>query len=209
MSPYLILTILLFHGVTILADEAVVMVGGTYPDGYADNEVEVWSPSPGCTLEVPSTPDAFIDTPGAKFYQDNMYVCGGHRIGTTHTRDTWDVYSFTQKEWSQGSSLRTNSSHVSLASVGSHLAAVYSDGEDNYRIVISFLEDSGWVETFPLDAEAPDYGELHLVVLDKQHLAIQVAWNTNNPGRGFTWLIPSLASSLISSSTLDVRNRSC
>jgi len=181
MSQYLILTILLSLGKTFLADEAVVIIGGTYPDGYADNEVEVWSPSPDCPLEVPSTPDAFIDTPGAEFYQDSLYVCGGHRIGTTHTRDTCDVYNFAEKDWSQGSPLKTNSSHLSLARVGSNLAAVYSNEDDHFRLVVSFLEDSGWVESFPLDAEAPDGGELHLVVLDDEHLAIQVPWNTNNP----------------------------
>ena len=43
------------------ADEALVMVGGDYLPGFLDNEVEVWSPSPTCDLQVSSTPDYFVD----------------------------------------------------------------------------------------------------------------------------------------------------
>merc|ERR1711915_802030 len=47
------------------ASEALVMVGGDYLPGFLDNEVEVWSPSNTCDLEVLPTPDYFNGVPGA------------------------------------------------------------------------------------------------------------------------------------------------
>merc|ERR1711915_409290 len=39
------------------ASEALVMIGGDYLPGFLDNEVEVWSPSVTCDLEILPTPD--------------------------------------------------------------------------------------------------------------------------------------------------------
>ena len=66
------------------SQDAVALFGGAYPDGYMDNEVEVWSHSSSCDLEIPSTPDSFRDGPGVAVLDDKIYVCGGHRMGTNH-----------------------------------------------------------------------------------------------------------------------------
>ena len=57
-------------------------MGGKYADGYVDNEVEVWSHSPDCGINIKNTPDSFVDRPGDAFQGNNLYVCGGRRIGT-------------------------------------------------------------------------------------------------------------------------------
>ena len=98
------LALFLSHLGTTASQDALALFGGEYPDGYFDNEVEVWSPSSSCNLEIPSTPDSFIDAPGVGVLDDKIYVCGGHRIGTNHTTSTCDVYSLTDKTWSQGPS---------------------------------------------------------------------------------------------------------
>merc|ERR1712179_607868 len=57
--PYL--AVFLLSCGSALAEEALVIVGGLYPDGYQDNEVEVWSHSADCGLSIDKTPDSFIE----------------------------------------------------------------------------------------------------------------------------------------------------
>jgi len=141
---------------TMQAEEALVMVGGEYFDGYMDNEVEVWSHSPDCELEIPSTPDSFKDAPGVSFFQDNVYVCGGSRVGTTHTHDICDVYSLTDKTWRQGPSLKSNISQntdarVHMTRIGSVLLAAFENDDKNVSFNILDSNEMEWIETFPLD----------------------------------------------------------
>jgi len=135
------LALFLSHLRTTASQDALALFGGEYPDGYFDNEVEVWSHSSSCNLEIPSTPDSFIDAPGVGVLDDKIYVCGGHRIGTNHTTSTCDVYSLTDKTWSQGPSFNNHPEEVHLATIGSKLIAAYSikvmDGRD--QLVISYL----------------------------------------------------------------------
>jgi len=121
----LLISILLSLLGTAASQDAVALFGGTYPDGYMDNEVEVWSHSSSCNLEIPSTPDSFRDAPGVGVLDDKIYVCGGHRVGTTHNMSTCDVYSLTDNTWSEGPGLNNHPLHVHLAAIGSRLIAVY------------------------------------------------------------------------------------
>ena len=114
---------------TAVSQDAVALFGGTYPPyGYMNNEVEVWSRSSSCKLEIPSTPDLFQefqDGPGAAVLDDNIYVCGGYRMhGTTRT---CDIYSMTDKTWYAGPSLYNEyPMKVNLATAGSRLVAAYT-----------------------------------------------------------------------------------
>jgi len=150
-----------------------VLLGGDYFDGYMDNEVEVWSHSSDCGLDIASTPDSFVSRPGVALFQEHIYVCGGDRVGTTHTHDTCDKYSLKDKVWSQGLSLKSNSTPVHLATVGNSLLAAYKNEDEN--LVVSYLdsEESGWIETFPLDTPlSPSLNLLSLVPLDDKYVAI-------------------------------------
>jgi len=163
---------------TILAQEALVMIGGDYPNGFMDNEVEVWSHDPDCALEIPDTPDFFKGRPGVAFFQDHVYVCGGPRVGTTHTYDWCDVYSLTDQTWSQGPSLKsTNSTQIYMDTVGSSLVAAYMQDESHWdymSLVVSYLDskETEWIETFPLDGPACCY--IDLVALDDDHVIITI-----------------------------------
>jgi len=167
------LTFLLLGSKNIQAQEALVLLGGDYIDGYMDNEVEVWSHSSDCGLDIASTPDSFVSRPGVALFQEHIYVCGGDRVGTTHTHDTCDKYSLKDKVWSQGLSLKSNSTPVHLATVGTSLLAAYTNEDDN--LVVSYLdsEESGWIETFPLDTPlSKDLNLLSFVPLDDKYVAI-------------------------------------
>jgi len=120
------LLILLSYLGSSASQDAVALFGGEYPDGYMDNEVEVWSHSSSCNLEIPSTPDSFRDAPGVGVLDDKIYVCGGHRVGTNHDMSTCDVYSLTDNTWSEGPGFNQHPMHVHLTTVGSRLIAAYA-----------------------------------------------------------------------------------
>merc|ERR1711970_503048 len=133
------LSILLSYLGTAVSQDAVALFGGEYPDGYFDNEVEIWSHSSSCNLEIPSTPDSFRDAPGVGVLDDQIYVCGGHRIGTNHTRSTCDVYSLTDNKWSEGPSLNDQPMYVYMATVGSRLIAAYTVAYGNQLVVSALI----------------------------------------------------------------------
>ena len=139
------LTLFLSHLGTVASQDALALFGGEYPDGYLDNEVEIWSHSSSCNLEIPSTPDSFRDAPGVGVLEDKVYVCGGHRMGTNHTTSTCDVYSLTGNAWSVGPSFNKHPMHVHLAAMGSKLIAAYalgnmtSQGPRMDQLVVSYL----------------------------------------------------------------------
>ena len=129
---------------TAASQDAVALFGGAYPDGFMDNEVEVWSHSSSCDLEIPSTPDSFRDGPGVAVLDDKIYVCGGHRMGTNHTTHTCDVYSMTDKTWTEGPSFNEHPLKVDLVTVGSRLVAAYMMENrtkgDTDHLVVSVLD---------------------------------------------------------------------
>ena len=91
-----------------LGDEALVLVGGRYADGYVDNQVEVWSHSDNCGINIMNTPDSFIDRPGVAVLENNLYLCGGHRIGTNSSSGDCDIYSLADNIWTEGPALPIN-----------------------------------------------------------------------------------------------------
>ena len=107
----------------VRASEALVMIGGDYLPGFLDNEVEVWSPSRTCDLEILPTPDYFTEGPGAALHGDQIYVCGGSYIHG-HPRDLCDTYDISEATWREGPSLASNLSGIKMATVGETLVAV-------------------------------------------------------------------------------------
>ena len=57
----LLLFLSLFTMASSDAQEASVIIGGTYPDGSPVTEVEVWSPSTECSINIKDTPVVFED----------------------------------------------------------------------------------------------------------------------------------------------------
>merc|ERR1719495_2797417 len=170
--PYL--AVFLLSCGSALAEEALVIVGGLYPDGYQDNEVEVWSHSADCGLSINKTPDSFIEGPGVGFYEKDLYVCGGRRIGTSHKQDTCDVYSTMDDEWREGPTLKFNTStdgfgnsfYLSMVAIGSKLVAF------NNHYEFSSLEGTEWSE--PASTNIEDVcvgGPPEIMAFDNSHVA--------------------------------------
>jgi len=142
--PYLAVFLLSCGSALADAEEALVIVAGFYPDGYEDNEVEVWSHSADCGLSIDKTPDSFIEGPAVGIYEKDLYICGGHRIGTSHKQDTCDVYSTVDDEWREGPALKFNTSTdwkihpISMVAIGSKLVAFNNNNE------FSSLEGTEW-----------------------------------------------------------------
>jgi len=170
--PYL--AVFLLACGSALAEEALVIVAGFYPDGYEDNEVEVWSHSADCGLSIDKTPDSFIEGPGVGFYEKDLYVCGGRRIGTSHKQDTCDVYSTVDDEWREGPTLKFNTStdgfgnsfYLSMVAIGSKLVAF------NNHYEFSSLEGTEWSE--PASTNIEDVcvgGPPEIMAFDNSHVA--------------------------------------
>jgi len=164
-----------------LAQEALLIVAGFYPDGYEDNEVEVWSHSADCGLSLDKTPDSFSEGPGVGFYENDLYVCGGHRIGSSHKQDTCDVYSPVDDQWREGPALKFNTSvdwkpfPLSMVAIGSKLVAF----NQNYEF--SILEGAEWSEPASINIEE-DYcyaGAPELVAYDNSHVARRCSTGEN------------------------------
>jgi len=130
------------------ASEALVMVGGDYLPGFLDNEVEVWSPSNTCDLEVLPTPDYFNGVPGAALLGDQIFVCGGSYIHG-QPRDLCDIYDIPEARWREGPALASKLSGIKMATVGETLVAVA--GTQNH-IAIEMLKPgtNSWTESFPI-----------------------------------------------------------
>ena len=60
-----------------------MIIGGTigWPDGAEISEVEVWSPSLECGINIKDPPVTFPDYPAVSFFGENLYVCGGQSPG--------------------------------------------------------------------------------------------------------------------------------
>merc|ERR1711970_573753 len=180
------LTTLLLCVVSALAQEAVVLVGGRYADSQDTFEVEVWSHSPNCGINIKNTPDSFVDRPGVAVLKNNLYVCGGRRIGTDSTSDDCDVYSLTDNVWTDGPTQpfnRTNNNGFEdqfkfrMATVGSTVVAAYQ-GNSYYpefepqEYQMSILGGEGWSEPTLLGVSKGDMF-LGMVALDEKHVALR------------------------------------
>jgi len=175
------LTTLLPCVVTALAQEALVLVGGKFGDGYVDNEVEVWSHSSDCGINIKNTPDFFIDRPGVAALENNLYVCGGRRIGTNSTSDDCDIYSLADNEWMDGPNQpfdRTDNDPFNyefrfrMTTLGPTVVAAYQDHpEQEYQM--STLGEEGWSEPTSLGGTS-NHGQtfLGLITLDEKHVAL-------------------------------------
>jgi len=156
----------------VKSQEAVAFFGGEYPDGYLDNEVESWS-STSCTLEIPSSPDSFRDRPGVALLGDDVFVCGGHRMGTSHTTATCDVYSLSAKDWREGPQLPENPDNVHMTTVGSKLAAAYMSKNTTSQMVVSILDQETkleWTILATIEAEGSSYSQIAQV--DDKHVGV-------------------------------------
>ena len=180
------LTALLLCVGPTLAQEALVLVGGRYADGYVDNEVEVWSHSADCGVNIKNTPDSFIDRPGVAFLENNLYVCGGHRIGTNSSSDDCDVYSLTDNIWTKGPPQPFNRTtndgfedtfSIRMATVGHTVVAAYAGNMqwpdfEPVEYQISTLGETGWSEPTSLSVRL-DNMFLGMVALDEKHVALR------------------------------------
>ena len=150
------------------------MVGGQYPDGYDDTEVEVWSLDPDCDVHIKNTKQAFIDRPAVAVLENNIYVCGLIHIGLNQT-------------WTEGAPLKFNqpidndNNHVDyqglkMTTMGSTLIAVYRKSpnypEETY-FQISTLSESGWSEPICLNKSNGEitYNTEEEIAVDERHIA--------------------------------------
>jgi len=172
--PYLAVFLLSCGSALADAEEALVIVAGFYPDGYEDNEVEVWSHSADCGLSIDKTPDSFIEGPAVGIYEKDLYICGGHRIGTSHKQDTCDVYSTVDDEWREGPALKFNTSTdwkihpISMVAIGSKLVAFNNNNE------FSSLEGTEWSEPASTNMEGLCLefgGAPEIMAYDNSHVA--------------------------------------
>ena len=82
---WLCLELFFFFGAASASNESLVIIGGTIglPDGVGVEiaEVEVWSPSPECGINIKDPPVTFPDYPAVAFFGGSLYVCGGQKSG--------------------------------------------------------------------------------------------------------------------------------
>ena len=151
-----------------------------------DNEVEVWSHSPDCGIHIKNTPDSFTDRPGVAVLENNLYVCGGRRIGTNSTIDTCDIYSLTDNVWTDGPNQpfnRTNNDDFDtqfkfwMSTVGSTVVAAYQ-GNSYYpdfepqEYPISTLGEEGWSGPTSLGGSFGEFSFFDMIAMDKKHVAL-------------------------------------
>jgi len=166
----------------VKSQEVVAFFGGKYPDGYLDNEVESW-PSSSCNLEIPSSPDSFRDKPGVALLGDDVFLCGGHRIGTIHTSAFCDIYSLSGKDWREGPQLPENPETIQMTAVGSKLAAAYMSKNTTSQMVVSILDQETKLEwTVLTTIEAEGSFNTQIAQVDDKHVGVveSFAWGAHH-----------------------------
>jgi len=101
-----------------------------------------------------------------------MYVCGGSYIHG-HPRDICDVYSFIDKEWTEGPTLATEISAVKMAGVGDTVIAVAGVGA-NISVQMLRTGENTWAETFPLPYVSYAIWIEDLLVMNDEEVLIPV-----------------------------------
>ena len=182
------LLIFLLFAATTQAQKALVLLGGQYPDGYDDTEVEVWSLD--CGIRIKNTQQAFIDRPAVAALDNNINVCGVILNGLNGTSSACDTYSLADNAWTEGAPLKFNQSMgnnnnyvdyegLRLTTIGSTLIAVYRKSPiypdyfpTNFQI--STLSESGWSEPIYLNISSGDitYNTNDVIAVDEMHIAI-------------------------------------
>jgi len=176
------LTTLLLCVVSALAQEAVVLVGGRYADRQNTFEVEVWSHSLDCGIDIKNTPDVFDHQPGVALLENNLYVCGGRRIGTNSPSDDCDIYSLADNVWTEGPKQTFNRTgnpfeNLQMTTVGLTVVAVYQGNSyypdfESTKYQMSSLGEGGWSEPTLLNVSfSGGYGFRDLIALDENHVA--------------------------------------
>jgi len=166
--------------------EALVIIGGTigWPDGAEISEVEVWSPSPECGINIKDPPVTFPDYPAVAYFGENLYVCGGQSPEPPYNQDNLTMmnrcymYSMRDNEWSEGPTLKffyTPSSsgldiELWLATVGKYLVAVFKQNSQS-DIYMSTLVDNEWSVPIVIDPN-PAMEIFSMLAIDKNHFAL-------------------------------------
>jgi len=183
--------------------EALVIIGGIYPDGSEVTEVEVWSPSPECGINFKDPPITFEDLQfgsAVAFLDGNLFVCGGQ--GAVYPPIQYNitlmnrcyVYSMADNEWSEGPNLKfflTSQPSINiqlwLATVGDTVVAVFRQDE-YWGCYMSTLIDNEWSEPVPLDNFLG--GRIFsMVALDENHFALLTISLPDFPQRQFIEII--------------------
>jgi len=173
-----------------------VIIGGTigWPDGAEISEVEVWSPSSECGVNIKDPPVTFPDYPAVSYFGENLFVCGGqipdnpYNVDNITLMNRCYMYSMADNEWSEGPTLKffeTPSSsslniELFLATVGNSLVAVF---KQSYRtdipLYMSTLVDDEWSEPVPFENN-PGEALFGMVAIDDNHFAlIQATLHSN------------------------------
>jgi len=175
---------------TAAAHEAVVILGGRYPDGSLVTEVEVWSPYPECGINIKDTPVPFYDledSSSVAYFDGNLYACGGQSSTYNITLDNrCYVYSMADNEWSEGPTMKFPFSPADLwlTTVGNSLVAVSRP----HTTYMSILTDNEWSEAVPLEYFLG--GRIFsMVALDGNHFALLMISLGDSPVRQFIEII--------------------
>jgi len=187
LLPFLIVTCFLLASAG--AQEAVVILGGMYPDGTKVSEVEVWSPSPECGINIKDCPVTFWDLQDGSsvaFFDGNLYVCGGDDTYNVTIMNKCHVYSMADNKWSEGPAMKFFFSPglLWLTTVGNSLVAVARHS----TFYMSILKDNEWSEPVPLDNFLG--GRIYsMVALDENHFALLLINTGDVPQRQFIEII--------------------
>merc|ERR1719193_1530957 len=185
---WLCLEVFLFFRATSASNESLVIVGGTigtWPDGVEIAEVEVWSPSPECGINIKDPPVTFPDYPAVAFFGGSLYVCGGQISEPPYYQDnitlmnTCYVYNMADNEWTEGPTLKFTADETYpvglnfelwLATVGNSLVSVYK--QDYYgQIHMSTLVDNEWSKPIVVE-RSPLEKIFSMVAIDEKHFAL-------------------------------------
>jgi len=156
--------------------EALILIGGSYQPGFMDNEVEVWSPSSDCLLDISESANYFTANPGVAHLENQLYVCGDTNYQGTH-KHICDIFDLNDGQWKEGPSLPTPLQYLKMAATGNTLVAVggWQSGSSWANVSIETLEtgEDTWGESFPY----PDYNSYYdpvddLVVFNEQEVGI-------------------------------------
>jgi len=171
---FFFLALSLLH--SAFSKEALVLIGGDYEPGYMDNEVEVWSPSSDCLLDISESANYFGENPGVAHLENQLYVCGNTNYQGTH-KHICDIFDLNDGQWKEGPSLPTPTQHLKMAATGNTLVAVggWFSGSPWANMSIETLEtgDDTWQESFPYPGNHSSYYSVDdLVVFNEKEVGI-------------------------------------
>jgi len=172
----LLLQVFLCSIAQLAGHESLLIIGGSYPDGSEMNEVEVWSPSPECAINIKTCPVS--GHPGVAFLDGNLYACGGLDTGNVTSMNTCYVYNIDDDEWREGPALKFTETPTSsspavqlwLATVGMTVTAVWRQNIGS-MVYISTLVNNEWSEPIAVDGARCDL-LMNIVALDEKHVAL-------------------------------------